>query len=65
VREKYIDEKVGVYYIFGSSSPQPNLVDICDGARDIFLNVPKEAAEKIVAAQEKFRKELYTILENS
>lgn len=65
MREKYIDENVGGYFIFGSSSLQPNLVDICDGNRDIFLSVPKEAAEKIVTAQEKFRKELYTILENS
>lgn len=65
MREKYIDENVGVYFIFGSSSRQPNLVDICDGSRDIFLSVPKEAAEKIVASQEKFRKELYKILENS
>lgn len=60
MREKYIDEKVGVWFIFGSSSE--GLVDINNGTEDIFTKLPKETAEKLVSAQEKFRLDLYNIL---
>lgn len=59
MKQKYIDEKVGVYIIFGQRAD--GTVDVNDGNSDIFEGVTKEQAEKIVAAQERFREELYNI----
>lgn len=59
MREKYVDEVVGVWNVFGS---RDGGVDISDGNRDVFREIPLERAEKIVIAQAEFREKLYTIL---
>ena len=60
MRQKYIDEKVGVYFIFGESQGG---VDISDGDSDIFTGVTKEQADRICKAQEEFREKLYEIFD--
>jgi hypothetical protein len=62
MREKYIDEKVGYYIIFGQRTDDPNLVDVSDGTQDVFTSIPRWQAEAICKAQECFREELYKIL---
>lgn len=62
MREKYVDEKVGVWCIFGHDPKDHNLVDVNDGTNDVFSRVPKALAEKLVEAQRKFRMELYELM---
>ena len=62
MKEKYIDEKVGIYF-FGHL-PKGGTVVIHDGDRDLFWGLPEDLAEKIVDAQQRFREELYDILED-
>lgn len=60
MREKYVDEAVGVFMIFGVRAD--GSVDVNDGYCDIFEGLPHEAAQRVVAAQEEFRIKLYDIL---
>lgn len=60
MREKYVDEAVGLWCVFGTA-PDGG-VDVTDGNRDVFRGLPPEAAKKVVAAQEAFRNALYDIL---
>ena len=62
MREKYIDEAVGLYFIFGKHSA--NSVDVSDGTKDVFINIPEITAHRIVQAQEEFREKLYKIMED-
>jgi len=63
MKEKHIDEKVGMYFIFGQL-PKDGTVVIHDGDRDVFWGLPEDLAEEIVDAQQRFREELYEILKN-
>lgn len=62
MKEKYIDEAVGHYTVFGTRTTGG--VDVNDGNRDVFIGLPLEKAEKIVQAQAEFRAKLYEILKN-
>lgn len=62
MREKYIDEAAGFWTIFGKH-PSGN-VDVSDQVKDIFLDIPLDLAEQIVAEQHKFLGKLYKLLEN-
>jgi hypothetical protein len=44
--------------------PKDGTVVIHDGDRDLFWGLPEDLAEKIVDAQQRFREELYEILED-
>jgi hypothetical protein len=60
MREKYVDEAVGIYTVFGWWGD--GTVCISDGQRDVFEGVPEDIAEKVVAAQAEFRQKLYDLL---
>jgi uncharacterized Fe-S cluster-containing radical SAM superfamily protein len=40
----------GQWHIFGHRTGRPDLVDICEGQDDVLLGVPRELADRIVAA---------------
>lgn len=63
MREKYVDIHAGVWFIFGER--HDGTVDVADQLRDIFTGLPRDVAEKVVAAQDKFREELYQILQDA
>lgn len=58
MRQKYIDETVGVWFEFGVH-PESGNVDISDGNRDVFTDVPKDRATRLIALQAEFRDKLY------
>lgn len=60
MREKYIDEKVGVWFIFGTHPD--GTVDINDGQKDIFEKLPKDVAEKLCDWQASFRIRVYQLI---
>lgn len=60
-KEKYIDERVGIWCIFGESQCHSR-VDISDGQRDIFTDIPRVYGEQLIALQEEFRQKLYKLL---
>jgi len=62
MKQKYVDEKVGIWFVFGQY--YGGCVDVADGQRDVFEHIPKEAAEAIVEIQKEFREKLYKILCN-
>ncbi len=59
MREKYIDEAVGTYFIFGENG---DMVDVTDGSRDVFTCIDRFKAYKICVAQAEFREKLYKIM---
>lgn len=63
MREKYVDERVGIWFIFGTN-PDTGEADVSDQNKDIFESLPEVVAVRVVEAQEKFREELYSILCN-
>lgn len=60
MREKYVDEAVGIYMVFGEYAD--GRVDVSDQRRDVFTALPRDVAEKVVEAQDRFREELYRLL---
>jgi hypothetical protein len=60
MREKYIDEAVGVWIEFGIH--KSGNVDVSSEQGDIFTNVPPLVAAKLIKAQAEFRENLYRIL---
>lgn len=60
MREKYVDEAVGVWITFGRHAD--GTVDISDQNRDVFAGIPPAVALKVVAAQAEFRETLYALL---
>lgn len=65
MREKYVDEAVGLWFVFGTRhGPDGEVtgVDVNDGQRDVFTDLHPDVADKLVVAQEEFRKVLYDIL---
>lgn len=61
MREKYVDERTGIWFIFGESRDKSR-ADVVDQDRDLFDNLPRDVAEQICAAQAEFRAKLYEIL---
>ncbi len=61
MREKYVDESIGVWFIFGKHPD--GTVDINDGNRDVpaFTGIQREAAQLLCEAHDRFRKEVYKI----
>lgn len=59
MKEKYIDEAVGVYFIFGEY--EDGRVTVTDGNKDVFIRLDREIAEQIVEAHDDFRTRLYSI----
>jgi len=60
MREKYVDEAAGIWFIFGEYPD--GRVDVSDANHVVFSGLPRAAAEAIVSAQERFRRDLYSIL---
>lgn len=60
MRQKYVDEKTGIYMIFGTRPD--GTVDVNDGQQDVFEGLPQDIAEEVVAAHDRFRQELYSLL---
>lgn len=60
MREKYVDERLGVWFIFGEY-PDGN-VDVSDGQEDIFTGIPRAHAERLVALHDTFRLSVYELL---
>lgn len=60
MKEKYVEERVGCWMIFGEY--ENGNVDVSNGHGDIFCNLPRDAAEKIIELQNKFYQELVKIL---
>jgi hypothetical protein len=58
--EKYVDEAVGVWIIFGEGAD--DMVDVADQTRDVFAGLPRDVAEKVVELQSEFRDKLYALL---
>jgi hypothetical protein len=54
-KDKYIDEETPMFarwFVFGERPD--GTVDICSGDNDIFENVPRDVAARILAARDKF-----------
>ncbi len=61
MREKCVDEAVGIWCILGEY--QDGNVNVTDGTNDIFSGgIPKAVAEELVRVQEAFRTRLYDLL---
>lgn len=60
MREKYVDEAVGIWVIFGEN--RDGTVDVADQQKDIFQSLPRDKAQKIVNLQQEFRDKLYEVL---
>lgn len=63
MKQKYIDELVGVWFIFGEHAD--GCVDISDGTRDVFEHIPRDHAERLCVIQADFRERLYTEVNSS
>lgn len=61
MREKYVDEAVGIWIIFGVD-PAAGNADVNNGTNDVFCGLPYAVAEKACDAQRRFREELYSLL---
>lgn len=59
MREKYVDARVGIWFIFGQSD---GAADISDGTDDVFTSLPIDVADRVIAAHDEFRGKLYEIL---
>lgn len=63
MREKYVDEAVGNYIVFGWRPD--GTVDVSNGfGCDVFTGLPPTVAEQVVQAHDAFRERLYQILCN-
>lgn len=59
-RDKYVDEAVGIWFIFGEH--QNGTVDVSDGTQDVARNVSRETAEKLCQIQKEFRHRIYALV---
>ncbi len=62
MNEKYVDEAVGVYFIFGTND-LTGQVYVASADKDIMC-LDEEIAEKVVQLQAEFRTKLYALLCN-
>jgi hypothetical protein len=60
MREKYVDEAVGIYRGWGTHLD--GSVDVSGGQCTVFVGLPRDVAEKVIAAHDEFREKLYTLL---
>jgi len=60
MREKYVDEKIGIYMIFGARPD--GTVDVANQYGDVLEGLPRDVAEKIVEAHDIFRHTVYDLL---
>jgi len=60
MRQKYVDEAQPPLVIFGEY--KDGCVDVADSTRDVFRHLPREVAEKVVQANDRYMAELYRIL---
>jgi hypothetical protein len=60
MRENSIDRRIGVWHVFGEHAD--GTVDVSDGSRDVFTELPRDIADKVIAAHDYFREELYRLL---
>ncbi len=60
MREKYVDDAVGIFIEFGTHPD--GTVDVHALGRDVFEGLPKDVAQKVCEAHDRFREELYVIL---
>lgn len=59
-REKYVDEELGVWFIFGEY-PDGD-VEIADGNKTIITKISREKAEQVLDARREFMEKMYKIL---
>jgi hypothetical protein len=58
MREKYVDEAIGgPWFVWGESS-----MDVVNERGDVFVSLPPDVAERIVALHSQFRQQLYSVL---
>lgn len=62
MRQKIVDERVGVWKVFGEHPD--GTVDVTDNDHDVFVSMPRELADRVIAAHDLFRDHLYEILSN-
>lgn len=60
MREKYVEEIVGDWFIFGTHPD--GTVDISDGNRDVFTNVTVPTANLLCMFQNRFLNEVKSLL---
>ncbi|MBC8739801.1 hypothetical protein F6X40_24105 [Paraburkholderia sp. UCT31] len=60
MKDQYVDEAVGLYKIIGTHPS--GLVDVNDGNRNVFAELPPATAQEVVKAQAQFRRKLYELL---
>jgi hypothetical protein len=59
--EKYVDEAVGIWMIWGTSL-DGKYHDVADQNKDLFTCLPVAEANAVVQLQQEFREKLYKIL---
>lgn len=64
MREKYIDEAVGGNWVVFGTHDNGLTVDVAGCYGDVFTRVTPETAERLIAARDRFLKELYFILKD-
>ena len=60
MREKYLDEAIGHYFIFGTY--EDGTVDVSDGQKDVLIRLDPTKAQEVCDAHAEFRAKLYNIL---
>lgn len=60
MREKYLDEIVPAWLIFGTHSE--GTVDISDTNRDVFTDMPPEFAAQVVELRDEFKLKLLNLI---
>lgn len=60
MRDKYLEEAIPPLFIFGVH-PNGN-VDVSNGNTDVLTDIPKDVAEKVVAANEIYMERLRQLL---
>jgi hypothetical protein len=60
MREKYVDERVGVWIVFGWHFD--GSVDVSSKGQDLFTQIPLDVADRLCELQEEFREKLYALL---
>lgn len=60
MRQKYVDEAVGTYIIFGTHPD--GTVGVYNAHKDVFTGLPKDVAEAVVKAHAEFVEKLYSLL---
>jgi Protein of unknown function (DUF1653) len=63
MREKYVDEALdGPWHVNGVRLSDCLTATVSGASRDVFLDLPADAAEKVLALEQAFRRQLYAVL---